>query len=344
MPKLTENYGFKKPLGTEAVLIDVLNENFDGIDEALTPPVADTETPTSESTKGKLASVLGWFANRIKAITGKSRWYETPATNLEKVAQHIGARGVSVHNTATTSQSGFMSTTDKAKLDGATSAASVNKLIMRDSSGRARIVSPSNDNDIANKNYVDVSIGNHKGKGGTEHHPVATPSEAGFMSTTDKTKLDNATATNTANRLMLRDASGRAKVSTPSASTDIANKNYVDSKVADYMDTAVANSIVPGIYTGNGSSTQEITLGFKPRAVFVYPVGQSSTYQTAGLATPEQNAVTSTSCATTYATEYNYHYVTIAITDTGFKVSYCSSSSHARTNYSGYKYVYIAFK
>ena len=344
MPKLTENYGFKKPLGTEAVLIDVLNENFDGIDEALTPPVADTTTPTSESTKGKLATVLEWFANRIKAITGKSRWYETPATNLEAVSKHMGARGSSVHNTATTSQSGFMSTTDKTKLDNSTSSPTVNTLILRDSSGRARVVSPSNDLDIANKNYVDVNIGNHKGKGGTEHHPAATQSAAGFMSTTDKAKLDNATATNTASRLMMRDASGRAKVSTPSAGTDIANKSYVDSKVADYMDTAVANSIVPGVYTGDGASTKEINLGFKPRAVFVYPVGQSSTYQTAGLATPEQNAVTSTSYATTYATEYNYHYVTIAITDTGFKVSYCSSSSHARTNYSGYKYVYIAFK
>lgn len=39
MPKLTENYGFKKPLGTESTLISVLNENFDAIDEALTPPL-----------------------------------------------------------------------------------------------------------------------------------------------------------------------------------------------------------------------------------------------------------------------------------------------------------------
>lgn len=344
MPKLTKNYSLKKPLGTEHVLIDILNENFDSIDDALTPSVADDTTPTSETTKGKLDVVLGWFANRIKAITGKSRWYDTPATNLEAVSKHIGAGGISVHDTATTSQSGFMSTTDKAKLDGATSAATVNKLILRDSSGRARVVSPSNDLDIANKNYVDIAIGNHKGKGGTDHHPVATQSEAGFMSTTDKAKLDNADSSNTANRLMMRDAYGRAKVETPSESTDIANKSYVDNKITDYMDTEVANSIVPGMYTGNGSNTQEITLGFKPRAVFVYPVGQSATYQDAGLATPEQNAVTSVSYATTYATEYNYHYVTIAITDTGFKVSYCSSSSHARTNYNGYKYVYIAFK
>lgn len=45
MPKLTENYGFKKPLGTESTLISVLNENFDPIDEALTPSVDDTVAP-----------------------------------------------------------------------------------------------------------------------------------------------------------------------------------------------------------------------------------------------------------------------------------------------------------
>lgn len=344
MPQLTENYSFKKPLGTEPAMISVLNENFDAIDEALTPPISDTQTPTDENIKGKLSFVIGWFANRIKTITGKSRWYETPATNLQEVSQHMGAIGSSIHGTATTSSAGFMSANDKGMLDGATPAATVNRLILRDSSGRARIVSPSNDNDIANKNYVDTVIGKHKGKGGTEQHPVATQSDAGFMSVADKAKLDNATAENVAGQMMMRDSNGRAKISTPSAESDIANKKYVDDKVVNYVDMVVARSIVQGVYVGDGEETKEITLGFNPRAVFVYPVGQTSTYQNSGLATSEQNAVTSTSYAETYATEYNYHYVTIAITDMGFKVSYCNSSSHARTNYSGYKYVYIAYK
>src|SRR5690554_4785267 len=41
-------------------------------------------------------------------------------------------------------------------------------------------------------------------------------------------ELSNATSAATANRLMERDANGRAKVAAPSATTDIANKTYVD--------------------------------------------------------------------------------------------------------------------
>jgi len=230
-----------------------------------------------------------------------------------------------------------MSNTDKSKLDGATSSATASKLIIRDSSGRARIVNPSNELDIANKGYVDGVVSAHKS--GSEEHTEATPTQSGFMSAADKTKLDNATSVNTASRLMIRDASGRARVSNPSSSTDIANKAYVDSQI-----TASIQNIVTGTYTGDGASTKSISLGFKPRAVFVYPVGVTPTYQYAGLAVQGQNAVVSTSYKDTYATDYSYHYVTVMITDTGFDVSYCSSSSHTRTNYSGYKYNYIAIK
>jgi hypothetical protein len=59
---------------------------------------------------------------------------------------------------------------------------------------------------------------------------AATGSAAGSMSAADKTKLDAATDAATASTLMLRDASGRAKVADPSADTDIANKEYVDAR------------------------------------------------------------------------------------------------------------------
>jgi hypothetical protein len=48
------------------------------------------------------------------------------------------------------------------------------------------------------------------------------------MTGADKTKLDNATATETANTLVLRDANGRFKAANPSADLDVANKSYVD--------------------------------------------------------------------------------------------------------------------
>lgn len=156
MPNLTPNYNLKKPLGTESALISVLNENFDTIDTALKPAVSDTTAPTSSSTSGLLATVLGWFANRIKAITGKSHWYDAPPTTLSAAANHMGYGGTSRHPNATTSTSGFMSTKDKVLLDNATAEAYSGRLIKRDSSGRAKVANPSNSQDIANKSYVDT--------------------------------------------------------------------------------------------------------------------------------------------------------------------------------------------
>ena len=60
------------------------------------------------------------------------------------------------------------------------------------------------------------------------------------MSAADKLKLDNAVAANTANRLMLRDANGRAQVSNPSAANDIVNKSYGD---ATYVRVAAATTM-----------------------------------------------------------------------------------------------------
>ena len=154
MPKLTENYKFKKPLGTEPAMISVVNENFDIIDEALTPSVDDTIAPTADTQKGKLLGVICWLANRIKAITGKSKWYETPSINLETVAKHIGS---GTHPNATQASSGFMSMDDKKKLDGATASDTTNTLMLRDANGRAKVTTPSAASDIVNKSYVDTN-------------------------------------------------------------------------------------------------------------------------------------------------------------------------------------------
>lgn len=154
MPKLTEHYGLKKPFGTESALISVLNENFDTVDAALAPAVDDTQSPASGASGGKLSAVLGWLANRIKAITGKSKWYEAPSVNLETVAQHIGN---GTHPNATQSAAGFLSVTDKKKLDDATDACKTNTLMLRDANGRAKVSNPSVSNDIANKTYVDTN-------------------------------------------------------------------------------------------------------------------------------------------------------------------------------------------
>lgn len=65
----------------------------------------------------------------------------------------------------------------------------------------------------------------------THSVPLVTTTTHGAMSSTDKTKLDNAVSAATASRLIIRDAAGRAQVASPSAAADIANKGYVDSIV-----------------------------------------------------------------------------------------------------------------
>lgn len=57
---------------------------------------------------------------------------------------------------------------------------------------------------------------------------LATTSTDGVMSSTDKTKLDNATSEATASRLAIRDASGNLKVADPTDPAHAATKGYVD--------------------------------------------------------------------------------------------------------------------
>lgn len=57
---------------------------------------------------------------------------------------------------------------------------------------------------------------------------LATSASAGLFSATDFTKLADATADATASKLVMRDASGQAKIATPTDSAHIATKGYVD--------------------------------------------------------------------------------------------------------------------
>jgi len=77
-----------------------------------------------------------------------------------------------------------------------------------------------------NTNALTVSESN-----GTATYSIAdvvNGGDSGLLTGADKTKLDNATSTNTNSTLVLRDGSGRIQVSTPSADLDAANKAYVD--------------------------------------------------------------------------------------------------------------------
>lgn len=155
MPKKTANHKLKKPLYSDNADIAVINENFDAIDELLTPSVYAQTAPDSSASKGKLSIVLGWLANRIKAITGQNSWQANPPVTLAECSNHISS---GTHRNATINSNGFMSYTDKQKLDNATSEYASSRLMMRDSSGRAKVQSPSGSYDIANKTYVDTNF------------------------------------------------------------------------------------------------------------------------------------------------------------------------------------------
>jgi hypothetical protein len=152
MPSTTTNYGLKKPYYTDIADVGEINGNFDELDEILTPAVSQNADPTAESVKGKLAAVVGWLANRVKAITGKSNWYDTPAVTLENCNSHIES---GVHTPATSTKAGIMAAADKQKLDNAVSSNTASRLMLRDASGRAQVSNPSAAYDIVNKTYAD---------------------------------------------------------------------------------------------------------------------------------------------------------------------------------------------
>ena len=100
---------------------------------------------------------------------------------------------------------------------------------------------------------------------------AATTSAAGSMSSADKTKLDNATASNTNSTLVLRDGSGNfaANVITvnsititnaPSAGTDGVNKTYVDGLIAGLKRNSVRGATT-AILTASAQTSTTITIG-----------------------------------------------------------------------------------
>lgn len=74
-----------------------------------------SQAPSGNS--GSLRQILSWFANRIRAITGASNWYDSPATTLAAAKSHMDATS-GIHGT--------------------TSSATANRLVIRDGNGRAK--------------------------------------------------------------------------------------------------------------------------------------------------------------------------------------------------------------
>ena len=137
-----------------------------------------TQVPTSPGS-GTLLQILSWLANRIKVITGKTNWWDAPPTTLQAAKNHIDAAAPhSGHETPTGAQAKVDAALNSAKqytdqevtevnqalnahtgatsgVHGATSSATANRLIIRDSNGRASVADPTSSSHIATKGYVD---------------------------------------------------------------------------------------------------------------------------------------------------------------------------------------------
>lgn len=84
---------------------------------------------------GTLRQILSWFAGRIRAITGATNWWDTPATTLG--AAHT-------HHIATTAH-------------GSTAASTGNSIMQRDAAGRARVADGAVAADIATRRQLLLS-------------------------------------------------------------------------------------------------------------------------------------------------------------------------------------------
>lgn len=134
--------------------------------------------------------------------------------------QHGNRSGGALHAVATGGANGFMSAADKSKLDGIDAGAQniVAGAGLTETGSTIDVIANGDGSIVVAANDVGVGVlatdAQHGVRGGGTQHAAATTSVAGFMSASDKTKLDAATATATATTLLLRDGSGGAELTT----------------------------------------------------------------------------------------------------------------------------------
>lgn len=140
------------------------------------------------------------------------------ATGSINDSQHGSRGGGTLHNVATTGSNGFMSSNDKSKLNGiesgATADQSVGEIQAFVSSGHVQSVM----NDAA-----------HGARSGGALHSTATTGAHGFMSSSDKTKLNGI-------------ESGATQDQTPAEIQEIVSAGYVQSRAsAGYVQSVLTN-------------------------------------------------------------------------------------------------------
>lgn len=146
----------------------------------------------------------------------------------------------------------------------ATTAATADRMVLRDASGRAKVAAPADADDVARKQEVDAA---------------ASTASSNLTTHADLTNPHSATAAATASRLVLRDASGRAKVAAPAAADDIARKAEVDLPLITGIAKVISSTdyALPSISVGQ---TRMIAVGSSSTVLrsILLPSGGTYTY------------------------------------------------------------------
>lgn len=103
-----------------------------------------------------------------------------------------------------------------------------------------------------------------------------------------------------------------------------------------------SGGVVFGTYTGSGTGTQLIDLGFQPKAVLVFRCDGSVNYGNNGYGGYYGGlALDSKSCGTYYNSQSS---TVISIHQSGFVVYYEDGNNRPATNMPNWIYCYIAFR
>lgn len=160
--------------------------------------------------------------------------------------------------TAPTVTGGTHHSHTSAQITDATASPTPSTLVLRDASGNTtvsqlslNIAAPTLAGHAARKDYVDAADALRVQLGGDLGGTVTAPTvTSGTHHSHTSAQVSDATAVATASMVIKRDAAGRASVVDPSAATDIATKNYVDTKAA----------AVSGAVTSVAGKTGTVTL------------------------------------------------------------------------------------
>ena len=171
------------------------------------PPVSSvfgrTGAVAAQSGDYSAAQVSNTPAGGVVATTVQAAINELDAEKAP--AAHVGSTGVTEHGVASGVVAGFMSPSDKTKLDGVASGATANDTDanLKNRANHTGTQTASTISDFSSAVDAQTATNraplSHVGAVGTGAHGLSTTLDAGFMSATDKLKLDGVESGATAN-------------------------------------------------------------------------------------------------------------------------------------------------